>query len=320
MKLYALAFAATLAAPAYAADDCKLKQVADLDITVSADGAPTIPVTIDGDNYPFLLSLAATTSVIGDDFANRIGLKIQDVPNKPKIIANNHAQSPRVAILPDLHIGAAGATDYPMPIEYRPMPPGIDGYIGLDLLSNDDIELDMANHKLRLFSQAHCEGQVVYWNKLYDVLPFQKPTGYVTRVPNFDVLLDGKAFQAMINPQMATGLAGTLDVEEQFGFKPDDPALVELPGQWGRKTFHYPFKSLVMGGVTIANPDIVLFDQSIEQKCDGKVRKIDGFTRACFAPGNLSLGRKELSALHLYFAFKEQKLYVTAADPPPNPL
>jgi hypothetical protein len=34
----------------------------------------------------------------------------------------------------------------------------------------------------------------------------------------------------------------------------------------------------------------------------------------CISAGPLLLGRNVLSALHLYFAFKEENLYVTAAD------
>lgn len=309
-------------APAQAADDCKLTMVADLDIASGADEDLTVPVAISGKTYHFLLTVADTRSWVSTRVAQAANAKI----DKTRYYGpDGHMQTLSVATLPDVTIGKIQADTLPLNA-WDEAPNGTDGQLGLSVLANYDLELDLASHRARLFRPGHCPGKVVYWGKDYAVIPLlgsstvTQDAAYVTLVPHFDVLLDGKTFHALANTRVRTGLMGTRDARDAFGFDADDPALTALPaGPFGEKRFRYPFKTLTAGGVTIVNPAIELYEQGRTQQCNGKFHYAGDHTVACFQPGNLSIGRQELSALHLYFAFKEMNLYITAADPPPTP-
>jgi len=51
---------------------------------------------------------------------------------------------------------------------------GADGRLGLDVLSRQDVELDLTRSKLNLFSRDHCSGKVIYWSP---------PGGAVAAIP-----------------------------------------------------------------------------------------------------------------------------------------
>jgi hypothetical protein len=75
--------------------------------------------------------------------------------------------------------------------------------------------------------------------------------------------------------------------------------------------FRYPFKELSVGGLALVNPSIVLYSRGgCKPHSQWPPLTADGV--ACTA--NLTLGRSELRNFHLYFAFGEGNLYVTAAD------
>jgi hypothetical protein len=64
-------------------------------------------------------------------------------------------------------------------------------------------------------------------------------------------------------------------------------------------TYRHAFKSLSMGGVAVTNPRIVLSDAP---------------TVLVDEHGSLVLGMTELRFLHLYFAYHERKLYISAVQ------
>src|SRR6185437_5374455 len=84
-----------------------------------------------------------------------------------------------------------------------------------------------------------------------------------------------------------------------FDLTPDSPGMkVAEDGTdgYGRshKIYRYQFASLDMGGIAFKNPRIMVADMA-----DNGIDMI--------------LGMHQLHGLHLYFAYKEKKLYVTSA-------
>ena len=66
--------------------------------------------------------------------------------------------------------------------------------------------------------------------------------------------------------------------------------------------------------MTIQNPQIELFADKSMMRCDGKSHTMNGKIYTCYGGADLYLGLEELKQLHLFFAFKEKKLFITAAD------
>ncbi len=98
---------------------------------------------------------------------------------------------------------------------------------------------------------------------------------------------------------LGMGAAGRMfDLDEKSpGVVPAGTLSGGAGGQIG--AYAYPFKSLTMGGLAVANPKILLSDTH----SFGKDR----------AQG--LLGMNVLRRLHLYFAYRERELYISAASP-----
>jgi hypothetical protein len=88
---------------------------------------------------------------------------------------------------------------------------------------------------------------------------------------------------------------------ESLGIKADDPLLKlkrssSLNGR--HKEYSYPFKTLELDGLTVNNPHIGV-------ESDATMGRLGS---------DIILGIGILRQLHLYIAYKEQKLYITPAS------
>jgi hypothetical protein len=192
--------------------------------------------------------------------------------------------------------------------------PRIAGVLGLDVLSADDVELDLAHNKLRLFSPDHCPHGVVYWSTSLAVaeipLSFQ-PTGAL----QIDVMLDGKNLHAALKPD-APSYMDMHVAHDVFGLYSDSPGMTQVSVSSSDPevtAYRYKFKSLTLSGMSVTDPNILVVG-SPGAMCEARAH--------CFGNADLWIGASILKKLHLYFSFKEKILYATAADetpPVPSP-
>src|SRR5262249_18003961 len=191
------------------------------------------------------------------------------------------------------------------------------GIIGMSILSAYDVELDLADSKLNLFSQKHCPGKVVYWpNSGVTATPLvRQPTGHML----VTIELDGHKLQSAFDTTAARSYVPFSKATALYGLSVDSPGMVSTPRSEAEENFRtmdhyrYPFKSLSASGVTILNPEIYILDDR-GQSCDGKFRATaGGQRRACFGGQEFILGLKSLRAMRIFIAFSEKKIYYTAA-------
>jgi hypothetical protein len=77
------------------------------------------------------------------------------------------------------------------------------------------------------------------------------------------------------------------------------------------------FGSLTFEGVAVNSPTVVLRpDLTPRNLPTGRARALYGVFQA---PEDLIVGMSVLRRLHAYIAYKERKLYITAANPGPTP-
>lgn len=273
---------------------CALKRVASLDIGWQKEGI-TVPVTIGGQDRRMLLSYGVEDSAITRGLARGIGARL--LPLHGNSIEYADQKVTWQAVVPDIKIGAIQGQDVHMLVLDDPKPiGGAAGVIGSVLLGNVDAEFDFKNNKFNLYPQDHCPGAVVYWSDTAAVVPFARnQIGEITLV----MTLDGKPVNVQLemapNSRMGTSTAKAL-----FG---DDA-----------KAGQHAFKTLEIGGLTIQNPQIALFADESTMRCDGKLHTMNGKPYTCYGGADLYLGLEELKPLHLFFAFKEKKTYLTAAS------
>ena len=196
------------------------------------------------------------------------------------------------------------------------------GILGSDMLRNVDVDFDFAAGKLNLFSPDHCPGNVVYWttpSAPVAIVPFTlDPSGHIM----FRSELDGRR----VNTMLDTGFSNTtlnLDVARRV-FRidlnaPDVEKVGELTGGYTADRYRRQFKTLTLEGVTINAPMINMLPNMMGGVNPGTPQT--GSLIRNRTPGlpDLIIGMNVLSEMHVYIAYKERKLYITAANPQPAP-
>ncbi len=185
------------------------------------------------------------------------------------------------------------------------------GMFGMQSLGGYDIELNLAQHWINLFSQDHCDGKVVYWSQSYLAAPLRVNDNGQLLV---EVKLDGQAFWAMIDSGASHSSIRQGDASWLFGVTPQSPGAevigTTVSADGGTlTTYRAPFHTLEMAGVTFRNPEIhVLPDIK-------GVGLPDRNTAMRRGDPVMTLGVEELTKLRLYLAVKERMLYLTPAEP-----
>lgn len=315
----AFALAMINAVPASAAD-CAPKLQAALDMEV-VHGGIAIPVAIGGGLHKMLIKTDEAHSMVNAGFAADAGFETK--PVGPRVtIEVNQALVSNYAIVPTLGIGPNNGANIAMLIEPTGVPVRDDvvGSIGMDLLTNFDLDLDFKNNKLNLFASNACDGGGVYWSKTYAELPLDMSTARA----NSEMTLDGKTVSVTFatgtnNSYMRANVAKALFNITAAGGPQDMPTAEVTDAERSRPAGY--FKALDGGGLNIANPQVSLFGDPNAPLCDGrKHTKFFGsgigatLSTRCYSNGQLTLGLHELRRLHLYFAFKAEKVYFTGAD------
>jgi predicted aspartyl protease len=310
---------------AASAQTCTLKEYASLDMSVQPNGTIGVPVTIGGAQRTMLVDLSEHPSGITPSLAKQLNLQVATFGNGRFVEAFGRFSLATVTV-PEIKIGSALEKDVQVLLLPDPpsLPEDVGGFIGTSLLDQFDLEFDFQNRKLNLFSQDHCPGgAVVYWADSAAQIPFTEDEFGTIEA---DMQLDGKTVKVNLFT-LATGNTMPLDAAARlFGLSPDSPDMkvvtASLNGSPG--VYRYPFRSLSAGGLSIANPDIVIMGPTkilitsrrmspsylAELMTSPHIR----FTKIGAPGGDVKVGLAELKKFHFFVAFKENLIYLTAAD------
>jgi predicted aspartyl protease len=292
--LFAAAALLALAAPAHAADACHLSLASRMDMSVG-DRA-SVPLTIAGQRVEFLIDTGGAYSMLSDERASSLNLKryradTAQVSMWGGALVNQFVTARDVA-LGDLKTPEMSFLVLPK----GHLEPGIDGILAPDVLRAYDDDFDFANGRFSLFSPDHCPGKVVYWAKDWSEIGFDLDDGGHIRLP---VTLDGHP----VTVTMDTGSPDTVMslelAESLLGFDERSSQLKRIETEDGSAAYRYPIAALSFGGVTVSHPEVVLIPDSVSH---------------AYSSGRALLGMGVLRQLHLYIAYHEKKLYVTAAS------
>lgn len=317
--------AALISSEAGHAAECKLTEIASIDLTTSPSGVPLVPAKLNGVDEKLWLDLEDPFSYLAPDIGSAVGAQQTDVPSPFAGFVPNGSPLRELAFhghfrastVQTVQIGTLIGKDIQMYSgpDSRSMA-GVAGAIGLNLLANYDVELDLSKNKLNLFDKGHCPGQVIYWTK-------NSPVGVVDIMPmagganQYVFSLDGDSLGAFIAADSMDTTFSFVVAREDFKLTHDSTGVTLAKTiEDGTKLYRYPFKALGADGLTISNPEVYLVgDEYMDKICDGRLhaRTMDNSPYNCRGDADLTIGVHELRALHLFFAFSEHKLYVTAA-------
>jgi len=302
------------ASPADAKECGPLKRLASADLVAQSENRLVIPVTVNGSPRQFLLDTGGIFTQIAPSAVTNLQLPIQ-TGAEPVYDVSGRMSSAYVKVA---SFSLGGMTGNDVFLRVSPSNIGADGLIAPDILTRYDVEMDFAGKKLNYFLPDHCYGKVIYW-----------PHGDVARVPivladkrwiKVPVKLDGKSFMAIIDTGATRTTISTDTASDSFGLTASSPGMDpagNVNGDPNLASHYHTFSTLTFEGVTITKPRLVIMPDRMADIPQTQMLT-NLFIRPMKREGlpELILGMDVLKHLHLYFAFEEHNLYVTAAQPP----
>ena len=280
-----------------------------------------VPVAIEGKEKLMLLDTGGGFSEITSQVADELGLQRRKLGFI--LIDLSDETSDEAADVSSFSIGQLNTKSIEFVVAPEKKLFGDDdrfaGIIGPNILKLYDVDIDFGAPKLALLSPDHCEGKVVYWPaSAVAVVPFRLlKNGHIVMT----VHLEGKNVTAMLD----TGAAGTTltipVAESDFGLKlgsQEAPPVGQMHDRPGAEVYAHKFKSLDFNGIAVSNLDVEIIPDFLKDKY-GKGPEIGTRLRE---PSDIAefpdmlIGMNVLRHLHVYIAYKEQKLYITPAGLP----
>ncbi len=354
LPIFLLLSVLVTAAPAQAQEACGQLRILNIVHMVPTLSGSTelVPVVIAGKPHNFVLDTGGLLSQISRPLVKELGLTVrQEGREREEIydaLGNVSRDQTRV---PDFKLGAVESRDVALmiaPSLGTEATHGIDGLLGPDLLVRYDMELDFASDTMNLFSPDHCPGHVVYWNApAVATVPItleqsrsnpdhrdRSPLREVAVKPSelgrreldgfhiyVQVMLDGHGIKALVDTG-ATGSALSTDMAEKlFGLTMgtgETPVQGNLNGDASVKTYSHRFKSLSFGTVSISDPRLVIIPNAMNRNIIPQPLVADRTKteRDLISQPDMILGMDILRRLRLYFAFQEEKMYVSPSSRP----
>jgi len=290
------------------ARDCRLGQLASIDLTIGT--IVLIPVILDGAPAFMGLNSSLPVSTISLQVATEMKLTIGKAPirfNSPGVVSINSLS------LGSYDIGKVKLMATPGGRNAMPDLPASIGSFALPTLFGVDYELDFAHKKLNLFSTTHCPGNVVYWTDKTAAIPY---TLDKVGIPVFPIELDGKKISAALQVGGSTTRLKTDVSKALYGFDEHSPGIRSDTSDSGRTVNHYRAMKMTLPGLSVTNADVQLVP-GLDNRCGlskDSGPEYSATYKNCFGNPPLTLGLDVLRHLRLYFATEEHVLYVTEAD------
>ncbi len=311
---------AALTTAARAAEDCRpLTLITAVDLLRrDGDSHVFVPVTINGHQKLMLLDTGGWNSEVTSQAVADLGLPYVSIRFSEVNLAGE--ESHQAASVDSFSIGQLTTKS----VEFVVAPerylfhdePQYVGILAPNILKNYDVDIDFGGSKLSLLSPDHCEGKVIYWPaNVVAVVPMRVlRSGHIL----VSVKLDGKDVNAILDTGAYTTTLMMPIAEDDFGLKmgsADTPKVAEMPDKPGVATYEHKFASLNFGGVAVSNLGIVILPDFLRNKSGGpQLGSRLGSSSVQEQVPDMLIGMNVLRHLHVYIAYREQKLYITQAD------
>jgi len=311
---------ASLTAPLYAVAApppsngaaCRLTQLTSLDLQVQMNGRVLVPVTIQGTLGYMYLNLGSAFSSLSKQAAARLALLTTEIAQGLDItVGKNRVQ--QYASVADMKLGAVQLRDEHFlvdPLSHDPSYESgeVSGALGIDRLWSMDLELDLGQKKLNLYSPDHCPGQGVYWAAEYHVVPLRRD-GLGDFY--FPMELDGKKIEATFGTANPLTTLSTDVTRRVFGFDKGSSDIESVTDASGKVTAQYRAMKLTASGLSLSDERVLLTDPPAGHcRLEVKGEATIGYT-GCLYRYPLELGSNVLAKLHVYLATKENLMYYT---------
>jgi hypothetical protein len=293
---------------------CELKLLAALDVEVDQDGTVLVPVTIEGHDVWMILSLERGLPMLYSTAVKELQLRTSQ--------ANTGATmggKPMNTIVKVKQL-LVGRVNYTSEMLVSPDDPGVSkvihgkllaGLLTSRLIQVVDMELNLAENKVNLFSQTNCKGAAVYWGGEFTAVHlYTDPAGLLV----FPMEIDDHVIETSFNTSSRYSSINTNVTRKYFGFDQSSPD-IQREGAGGKEISSYRAMALTAKGLQVRNSKIRLTDnKSCRPASSGRVTHAIGCDDVFnFAP--FSIGTDLLKSLRVYIATREDTVYFTRVDP-----
>jgi hypothetical protein len=301
-----------LAMPVQAADKrCELKLLASLDVEIDSSGTVLIPATIEGHDVWMMLSLNQGFPLLFSSFVESAELRTSradvgaESGGKPlnTIVKVKQLLVGRVNYTAEMLVGPVGSRTF------RGKP--IAGMLTSRLIQKVDMELNLAEKKVNLFSQTSCIGGGVYWGGTYTAVHlYHDPTGLLI----FPMEIDDHFIETSFNTSSRYSSIFTDVTRQYFGFDKGSPD-IQKENAGDKEISSYRAMALTAKGLEVRNSKIRLLDYS---GCKPTAKGRSTHAIGCDDITNIapfSIGTDLLKSIRVYIATKQETVYFTRVDP-----
>jgi predicted aspartyl protease len=270
--------AGLLALAAGAAGACTLRTVGELNVDLSRR-APIVDGEINGAKVKVMIDTGSSVTMITAPAAKALGLIGAPTPGG-YVFGIGGKTDTYATLLKSLKIGTLTGSDLPPIMVGGALAgePDIAMLLGSDLLSQFDVELDLADHMIRLFRADGCTPpQLVYWNKPYSQATLESGAGFDT-----EVTLNGRRVLATLDTGASASLVDAQTAAGVGAATPSHPQLVVTGlGPAQREGWNDDFASVAIGDESIAHARIEVADfardfAEVDGTTDTRISRHDG--------------------------------------------
>jgi predicted aspartyl protease len=300
-------------APAEAAACTAASPVATIPLIRDSEGRSFfVRVAVNGSNKLMMLSTAngtttflteaveamnlPVTNLRGATMATSVGTRGYDVAAAQLSLGN-------ARLVPNIYLlyppQADGATLYKA---------NIVGWLGLDVLTQYDFDLNLAANTLTLYDNKTCSGEP---RPGAQAVSFDYDTKGRIVVP---VTLDGYPLRAALDTSADNDALNLRIAQDSMNFNTAAPGVEKVPDTGAVDTYRARFKTFTMGGVTVNNPTLMVIQDKLRNQVEAipatgtNIRPTEDNRMPDFLISN-----KLMSQYHVYVASREHKLYITPA-------
>jgi predicted aspartyl protease len=318
-QAWAFAALALLATSAAAEDTCPpLQIVAQADI-VSTDGSLLVPAKVNGLSTYMIIDTGGWYRELSPALVDK--LKLSTTKRRVGMIDITGRVTNTSTTVDSFEMGSFRAKNVTFLVPKEGFgSDDVGGVIGPQLFTQFDIDLDFEGKKVSFVLQDHCDGRVIYWNTpSYAVVPFVLTDQGHIRMP---VELDGHKFMALLDTGADQSIITFRAAEGAFDITKDSPGVTKrgfVNGDTRAEEYERTFKTLTIGGITFNNPKLSLIPDLLRnhQINDHRPKINSHIDTSTEAEGvdDVTIGLEQLRRLHVYIAYKEQKLYISPNAP-----
>ncbi len=293
---------------------CSLQRVAELPVDIR-HGQLLVKMQIDDQDGWFVIDTGSPYSMLTRQMVE--ALKLHPIPVAPTLVVLDGSGTAlkHYVIAKKLTVSGMVAENKEFLVmgEDSAVNGPIAGVFGASFLAAYDIELDLPHGKIRLFSQDHCKGQVVYWTQDFATVPLTVDSFFHIST---EVNLDGTAERATLDTGATPTTISAQTARRTFSIDPGaagatpDGQVVMGSGKT-LPYYRHKFGNLDIGGVQFHNTELEIVPDKLTRIMRDHTNP-DGSGAEKTNP--LTLGLHHLSRIRAYIAYGEGKLYISAAD------